>query len=239
MATIPIVNTADKRAGIITSVITLGLLLLYLFLVTLEKADPPPADPILITETIMPPEIDLKNFVVEGAAGASATDDPVKEPTPQTQEVITTNKPSTHTSPTGASTNTNANNNTNTSSSAAASNSPFGGGGAGGENGTNFGHSTGPGNSGTGGGGGIDRVRLNKLNLDHLNFSEYATISLSLTLDSKGNVIAVTLVKAKTTTTNQIIINKVIAEVQRQLKYNEDPGSASTKVPLDVNITPN
>lgn len=238
MATIPIVNTADKRKGIVTSVITISLLLLYLFLVTLEKADPPPADPVVFAETILPPEIDLKDFVVEGGGGSSPTDDPLDKPTPQTQEVLTTNRPSTHTSQTGASTNTNANNNTNDASSAAHSNNPFGGGGEGGDGGPGFGPSGGPGDPG-GGGGGIVRKRLNNLSLDHLDFSENATISLILTLDSKGNVTYVTLNKSKTTTTNQVIINKVIAEVKRQLKYNEDPGSSSTKVPLDVKIIPN
>ena len=240
MATIPIVNTADKRIGIITSVIALGLLLLYLLMVTLEKADPPPADPILMTETVMPPEIDLKDFVVEGAAaGSTATDDPIDKPTPQTQEVITTNKPSSHTSPTGASTNTNANNNTNTASSAAASNNPFGGGGVDGEGGPGFGHDEGKGKDGKGGGGGIPRKPIRNVEIDHLKFSEYATISLQLTIDSKGNVTAVTFSKSQTTTTNQVIINKIMAEVQRQVKYNEAPGAALTKVSYIVNIIPN
>lgn len=239
MATIPIVNSADKRAGIITSAIAMLLLLLYLLFVTLEKADPPPPDPIVMTETIMPEEINLKDFVVEGAAGATPTNDPLDKPMPQTEKVITSNTPSSHSTATGQSTNTNANNNTNTSSSAAASNNPFGGGGAGGTGGTAFGESNGTGTTGGGPGGGIERKRLNNLSLDHLNFSEYATISLVLTLDSKGNITYVAENKSKTTTTNQVVINKVKAEVQRQLKYNEAPGSKADKVALDVKITPN
>src|SRR3989338_2243672 len=181
MATIPVVNTIDKRKGIVTSIFTLLLLLFYLMWATLEKADPPPQDPIVMTETIMPEEIDLKNFVVDGGAAAgSPTDDVVKPPTPQTEKVLTTNKPSNTSTPTGQSNHTNANNSNNTSSTSQASNNPFGSGGSNGSNGPGgtFQGSNGPGVDGYG--GGTERKRQNDLELDHLDFSEHAIVSLIL-----------------------------------------------------------
>lgn len=242
MATIPIVNTVDKRKGIVAAILAMLLLLLYLLWETIEMADPPPKDPILVTETIMPEEIDLKDFVVEGgaAAGSPVQDDVVKPPTPQTEQVLTTNTPKDVSEPTGQSTHTNANNNTNTHSTSEQSSNPFGSGGTNGTTGSGgaFEGSNGPGVQGNGGGSGIERVRLNDPIVDHLESSEYATISLVLTIDAEGNIVNATCNKAKTTTTNQILINRVINEVKRQVKYNKDKGASLAKVSLTVQITP-
>lgn len=238
MATIPVVNTHDRRKGIITAIFTLLLLLFYFMWATLEKADPPPQPPIVLAETIMPEEIDLRDFVIDGgAASGTPTDDVVKPPTPQTQQVLTNNNSNTST-PTGQSNHTNANNSNNTSSTSQQSTNPFGSGGSNGGDGPGgaFQGSDGPGVNGPG--SGIERKRQNDLVLDHLDFSERAIVSLTLTIDAQGNVVAATCNKSKTTTTNQIIINKVISEVKRQLKYNKDPGSPLTKVTLDVRIDP-
>lgn len=238
MATIPVVNAVDKRKGIIASVFTLLLLLIYMMWATLEKADPPPQPPIVMTETIMPQEIDLKDFVIDGGSAAgSPTDDVVKPPTPQTQQVLTNTNSNTST-PTGQSSHTNANNSNNTSSTSQQSNNPFGSGGSNGSNGPGgtFSGSNGPGVDGHG--GGVERKRQNDLQLDHLDFSERAIVSLILTIDAQGNVVSATCNKSKTTTTNQIIINKVISEVKRQLKYNKDPGAPLAKVTLNVQIDP-
>lgn len=240
MATIPIVNTIDKRKGIVAAIMAMLLLLLYLLWETIEMADPPPKDPILITETIMPEEIDLKDFVVEGgsAAGSPVIDD-VKPPTPQTEQVLTSNTPKPVTTPTGQSTHTNANNNTNTHSTSEQSSNPFGSGGNNGSTGSGtFEGSNGPGVQGPGTGSGIERVRLNDPIVDHLESSEYATITLVLTIDAEGNIVNATCNKAKTTTTNQILINRVINEVKRQVKYNKDKGASLAKVSLMVQITP-
>ncbi len=50
------------------------------------------------------------------------------------------------------------------------------------------------------------------------------------------NVIAAYNIKAKTTTTNQILINKVINEVKKQVKYNKEPGAPLAKVFMPVYI---
>lgn len=242
MATIPIVNTVDKRKGIIAAFAVMILLFLYLLWETIEMADPPPKDPIVVAETIIPEEIDLKDFVVEGgaASGSPTQDEVVKPPTPQTEQVLTSNAPKETKEPTGQSTHTNANNNSNTSSTSEQSSNPFGSGGSNGSNGPGgaFEGSNGPGVSGTGVGSGIERVRLNDPIVDHLESSEYATISLIITIDAQGNIVNATCNKAKTTTTNQILINRVINEVKKQVKYNKDPGASLAKVTLTVQITP-
>ncbi len=242
MATIPIVNTVDKRIGIAASVLAMLLLLLYLLLATLEKADPPPADPVVLAETEIPEEINLKDLVVEGGAssGSPTQDDVVKPPTPQTEQVLTTNNPSTHSEPSGQSTHTNAHNTTNTSSTTTQSNDPFGSGGNNGTTGPGgaFEGSNGPGVGGPGSGTGIERKRLNDPDIDHLESSEYATIMLIVTIDAQGNVIGAVCNKSGTSTTNQILINRVISEVKKQVKYTKDPGASPAKVSLTVKITP-
>jgi hypothetical protein len=241
MATLPIVNTIDKRRGMTVALATMLLLIGYLLIATIEMADPPPKDPIVMAETIMPDEIILKDLVIEGGADSgSPTDDEVAPPTPQTQEVITSNKPSDFTEPTGSSTNTNANNQTNTSSTVTQSNDPFGSGGDNGDTGqgSTFGNSQGTGTGGDGNGSGIVRKRITTPIFDHLESSERATIVLVVTIDAQGNVVSATCNKSKTTTTNQILINRVIKEVRKQVKYNKDPGAPLTKLPLSLNITP-
>lgn len=241
MATIPIVDTADKRKGILAAIIAMIGLALYLLLTNIELADPPPKVPEVITETILPEEIDLKDFVVEGGANAgSPTDDKIAPPTPQTEQVVTTNKQSTFTHQSGQSTHTNANNSNNSASTTRPSDNPFG---TGGENGTTgpgrtVGNSTGPGVDGPGSGSGIVRKLVTPPNVDHLEFSERATITFSVTIDAQGNVVRADVVYSKTTTNDQLVINKIRNEVLRQAKYNKDPGAALTKVILSVNVAP-
>lgn len=83
MATLPIVNTIDKRRGMTVALATMLLLIGYLLIATIEMADPPPKDPIVMAETIMPDEIILKDLVIEGGADSgSPTDDEVAPPYP-------------------------------------------------------------------------------------------------------------------------------------------------------------
>lgn len=241
MATIPIVNTVDKRRGMIAATVTMALLLLYLLLTTIEMADPPPKDPLVMAETIMPEEIDLKDYVIEGGANAGdPVDDVVKPPTPQTEKVLTNTTHETFTHESGQSTHTNAHNTTNTSSTSTPSDNPFGSGGQNGGSGpgSTFGTSTGPGSNGPGTGKGIVRKRLNDPVFDRVESNEYADIVLVVTIDDQGNIVNISCNHAKTTTTNQVLINRVMSEVKRQVKYNKDPGSAPAKVTFTATITP-
>lgn len=242
MATIPIANTIDKRKGAIAAAIVLVLLLIYLLITTFEMADPPPKDPIMTTDTVIPEELVLKNLKVEGGSGAgSPSNDPIDDPKPVTQEVITgKNNPDTKVN-TGKGKNTTDPNSKETNTTTQQSNDPFASGGNGkgndGGNGKTFGNDSGSGTNGSGGNGNGDgRTRLNDPNVDDLQSNIDATIHLKLTIDAEGNVISATNIAAQTTTTNQILINRVIAEVKKQVKYSKDPGAALAKVYMRVGI---
>ena len=115
-------------------------------------------------------------------------------------------------------------------------NNPFGNGGDVNSNGAGDGVGHGQGVSGN---YPPSRIRLIDPSIDHLQFNEYATVTLILMIDEYGNVQSTTVNKAKTTTTNQVLLNKVMAEVQKQVKYNRDPGAPLTKMQLTIRVSPN
>lgn len=242
MATIPIVNTIDKRKGAIAATVVMLLLLIYLLLTTFEMADPPPKDPVLKTETVIPDELILKELKVEGGAGSgSPSDDPIDDPKPVTQEIITKkSNPDTKVN-TGKGKATTTENSKETSTTKEQSTDPFDPGGEGGKegggSGKKFGNDSGDGTDGkTGGGSGIGRVRQNDPHIPDLRSNVDVVIHLKLTIDAQGNVVKAENIAAKTTTTDQILINKVINEVKKQVKYNKDPGAALANVYMPVNI---
>ena len=154
MATIPIANVVDKRKGAIASGVVMLLLLIYLLLTTFEMADPPPKDPVLKTDTVIPEELILKNLKVEGGSGAgSPSNDPIDEPKPVTQEVITgKNNPDTKVN-TGKGKNTTTHNSQESNTTNNQSNDPFANGGNGtgndGGSGNTFGTDSGSGTNGS------------------------------------------------------------------------------------------
>jgi hypothetical protein len=242
MATLPVVNEFDKRKGIIAAFVVLLLLFLYLYFTKILMADPPPRDIPVKTETTID-EIELKNLVVEagGEGGGEPTNDPVvKEPQPQTQQVLTKPKnPKTQTN-TGQSTNNTAPNSNNTSSTTQASNNPFGdggsGGGKGGGKGGKFGNDAGTSGDGPGTGSGNGRVRMNNVSLEHIETNVDVIIYMKLTVNENGDVVSAKSITSKTTTTDQRIINQVTAAVVSQVKYNKDPGSGLVSVYYSVGL---
>ena len=237
MATIPVVNSIDKRKGIISGVIAVLLLILYVLLTSFEIADPPPQDVVVLADIQFPEELVLEDLVVEGGSGGGeASDDPIDKPKPQTQEILTGNNENTVTN-TGQSSNTNSPNSSETNTTTNQSNDPFTSGGNGngtdGGDGNTFGNDSGTATNGTNSSGsGTGRIRLNDpifVDLKH-NYDEY--IYLKLTIDGQGNVIRAYNIKAKTTTTDQKLINRVIYEVKKQVKYNKASGAAPTNVYL-------
>ncbi len=244
MAAIPIVNTLDKRKGIIASVITMLLLLIAMFLIKFEIADPPPQDIVVTASTIIPKELKLDNLKVEGGGSkGAASDNPVDEPKPQTEKVITKKENPDTKEVTGESNNTNSPTSSNEASTTQQSSNPFGGGssnsGQGSGNEGPFGTSTGPGSgtgSGTGGGGNVKRTLVKIPSIDDLRSNVDVTITLKVTIDPEGNVLYAQNVKGSTTTTNQILINKVINRVKSGAKYNKAPGSGLMTVSLPITI---
>ncbi len=240
MAALPVVDIRDKRIGIASALFVVALVILYLFLKTFQMADPPPKDFIMKAETVIE-EVVLKNLKVEtgGAGGGEPSDDKIAPPTPQTQQILTKpTNPKTQTN-TGKGSHTNSPNSQNTPTTTTQSNNPFATGG----NSNNTGGGTGPfgqdaGSSGTGPGGsgnGDGRTRLNDPHVEHIETNVNVTIYLKLTVNADGNVVSA-VSTSKTTTTDQRIINQVIAAVKSQVKYNKDPGAGLVSVFLTVRI---
>lgn len=244
MAALPIVDSKDRNYGIISAIILLLLIFLYLFLKTFEMADPPPRDFVMKMETVID-ELELKNLKVEtgGSGGGTPSDAPVTDPTPVTQQVLTKPKnPKTQTT-TGKANNTTTENSQNPSTSTQQSTNPFGSGGSDGKDGAGsggpFGDDKGTGGSGPGGpGSGEGRIRLNDPHVEHISTNVNVTIYLKVTINAEGNVVSA-ISTSKTTTTDQRIINQVIAAVKSQVKYNKDPGAglATTFLTVKVNAT--
>jgi hypothetical protein len=242
MATLPpIVNSLDKRKGIIASAVLMLLLLLYLILTSFEMADPPPKDiPLTVAEPLDVTEIE--DFTIAGGAGGGdPSTAPLSDPQPQTENVITKNNSSSQVNSGNANSTNNPNSN-NQSSTNQQSNNPFAqggnGGGSGGGSGGNFGNDNGNGTGGTGGGtgGGAGRVRLNEVNINDLYYNSDETIALKLVIDAQGNVVQVVNIAGKTTTTDQILINKVKAAVKKQVRYNKQDGAPLATVYYTVSI---
>jgi hypothetical protein len=139
----------------------------------------------------------------------------------------------------GNSNNNTGYNTTNGSSTAIQSNNPFGTGGDGVGNGSVIGTSAdvqGFGGDGPAGpGSGEGRKRLNDPSIDHIATDVDITINLKVTVNSEGIVVSA-LSTSKTTTTDQRIINQVIAAVKNQVKYSKAPGSGLVTQYITVKI---
>lgn len=244
MAAIPIVNTMDKRKGIIASIIAMLLLLLTMFIIKFEIADPPPKDVVVMATAEIPKELKLENLKVEGGGSkGAASDNPIDDPKPQTEKVITKKENPDTKENTGESNSTNSPTSTNEASTTQQSNNPFGTGsstsGSGSGNNGPFGTSTGPGTGtgeGTGGGGSVKRTLVKIPSVDDLRSNVDVTITLRVTIDPEGNVVYAQLVKGSTTTNDQILINKVKKRVESGAKYNKAPGSGLMTVSLPIKI---
>lgn len=227
-----IADKKDIQKGWIAAIISIAIIIIYLFLFTFEMADPPPQEYVMQTETVFPEELDLKNLKVDvGNSGSgSPTDDPIAEPKPQVEEVLSTTKPSNTKTNSGKSNKTNSKTNSNnTATTTTQSNNPFGTGGNNGKQGSGnspFGNDTGTGGDGPGGpGGGEGRTRLNDPETGHIIPDKDAVVHLKVTINANGDIISVVNNPSKTTTTDQRIINQVIAAVKKDVRYSKSPGS--------------
>jgi uncharacterized protein (TIGR02145 family) len=105
-------------------------------------------------------------------------------------------------------------------------NGAFGTGGTGGGTGTGngpfHGDGNGTGETGTGTGDGPNRVRLNDPILPKYKTDIDIFVHLKLIINGDGKVVGANNITSKTTTTDQRIINGVISEVIKQVKYKEE-----------------
>jgi hypothetical protein len=122
---------------------------------------------------------------------------------------------------------------------------PFGTGGTGGGNGTGQGKLGGPGRGeGEGNedgpnseyGPGENRIRKNDPILDKFKTDVDITINLKLIINSSGKVVSAANIASKTTTTDNRIINGVISEVMKQVKYDEKKNARDEYVYITCKI---
>jgi len=205
-------------------------LMILLFLITYQIADPPAQDVVLTAEAVID-EILLKDLKLESGSigGGSPSNDRVDKPKEQIQEMIT-GKSKRSSDKSGKSNKTNGNDANNEASTTVQSQDPFGSGGSGGKNGAGNGPFSGPGNSDDGDGGlgkgnGESRLRISNANLPQYDIDYESNIHLQLTVNANGEVVAAKSIKSKTTCSDQRIINQVINEVMRQVKYKKENGA--------------
>ena len=252
MKTVSLINEKDRVIGIVVSILCLLFLFLFLYFTTFEKADPSPMD--IPLETQIPlTQMVFKNLKVEtsggGGGGGGRPSDAKVDPLPksQTEKILTTNKLTENKVNTGQSKTTTSPNSQNESSSVKKSINPFSnggdgegtGGGVGRGSNVGFGNDDGPGRGegngiGTGNGTG-KRIRLNDPNVDNIDSDENHKINLRVKIDEDGNVISA-ISTSRTTTTSQIIINKVISATISQVKYNKKPGAGVEEQFISISI---
>lgn len=117
-------------------------------------------------------------------------------------------------------------------------NIPFGSGGNGSSGG--FGSGTGKDEGSGSGPSGIEvskRKRLNDPNLNHIVTNIDCTVSLKLVINDNGEVVSVSNVATKTTTSDLRIISQVISVVKQQVKYEKSKGSSLQTVYLTLRLT--
>lgn len=231
MATLPIANKKDEQVGIIAAVVFLFLILLVLFVMTYEIADPPP-QPYQVPSTMSLENIEIKNLSVQVGGGSEGTpsDKPVTQPKPQTQQVLT-KKDNTDTKVnTGKGSANTAPNSQNEATNSQKSDNPFGSGGSSdkGDGSGAFGKDgSGPSGNGPGGiGDGKGRIRQNDPNVNDIESDDNHLIYLQVIVNSEGFVVDCKNIASKTTTNDQRIINRVIAAVKSQVRYNKKPGAS-------------
>jgi hypothetical protein len=239
MANVPIVYKEDDRKGMIAALLALLITLFLLFFIKYHEPDPPKVTiPIPITMS----EEGIEEFEISNAGGGapSAVSESVTEPQASPQEQATQEE-SAVSVPSGSQSSSSTTSTTQTTQQS----SPFSGTGSGGTGtsgsgggfGPDSGPGTGPGEPGSGTAG--ERIRKNDLMSDPKTpNTSVCEIALKLIIDSNGNVVAVSEIRDKTTTTNQSLINEVKSLVKKEVKYDARPNTANTTVYYTVTVQP-
>lgn len=236
MARVPVVQKEDNRKGIIASLLYLGIAAFLLFFITYAEPDPPKVTiPIPITMA----DSGIEDFEISNAGGGSPSESETVTPDPQPNpEKQPTQEESSVTVPDGT-----GDSDSQSSSEAETESSPFSGNGTGGEGegtgpgfGNDEGPGSGPGDEGQGSGG---PVRINDLKSNPKTPNDQrCKIALKLTVDSRGAVVAASVVRANTSTTNQRLIDEVIKLVKKEVKYKENPGARNRTAYYTVSVSP-
>ena len=211
----------ERKIAIVASAMFISFLLISSYFIRLFIHIPLPVDlpPLRSDEVIEEFKIDKEDIEIAQTGGSSGGGTENNAPVNQ----VKTTNPSVLE---GNDFNGPPKNGTNTASN------PFGTNGTGGGNGTGNGSLNGPG-SGEGDGGegigngptnGIHRVRLNVPILPKYKTDVDIKVHLKLIIDEDGKIVSATNITSKTTTIDQRIIDGVIKEVIKQVKYKKQKG---------------
>jgi hypothetical protein len=235
----PVVLPKHRNTGIAVAVGCVLLALLILFIFTFEMADPPPREIPMNTTTSLT-DLEIKDLKVEtgGAGGGTPSNDPIHEPTPQTEKILTKKKNDKSSSNTGESNKTNANNHTNTATTTTQSDDPFAtggeGGGYGGGRGGKFGKDDGN-NEGKGKSVGIRILDVPPI-APGIDVEGIKWVRLKLLIDENG--IVLNAINYGKSDANQLIINRIIRDVYKNVRYTKDPNTNPRFQWLTVKVTP-
>ena len=240
------VDKTDRKKAIIIAASSLTFLLLLTYFITFNISpavpdDLPPIKSDEVIEEFMLDNAEILTTSEGGGGGGTPSDAPIDEPKEQTREFLTSSQSETSVN-SGKSQNQNSDKSNNPSSTSTKSDNPFASGGTGGKEGAGKGPFGGVGNGGDGedgsgsGSGGGTRIRLNDPVLPQYNTNFDSKVYLQLTINGNGEVVNAKCIKSKTTCSDQSIINDVVKQVIKQVKYKKDPTTALAITYLTVNI---
>lgn len=239
MTEIPVVNKADSRKGMLAAAIYVAVVAFLLFFLTYSIADPPK---VTVPLPIKMGDIGIENFEIDNGGGGTpekvTNPTPVKKETPKKQP---TQDKSPVTVPSGTGKSDNATSNTSDETAP----NPFSGSGSGGSgtagSGGGFGSDNGPG-GGTGdpglGSGGNRKLLTHSITKPSTINNETGVVAFYLTVDARGAVLRVDVVRKNTTINNQRLIDELKEIVKKEVKFNQKPGARNVRIYYTVKVTP-
>ncbi|MBW7867989.1 MAG: hypothetical protein H3C31_06670 [Brumimicrobium sp.] len=242
MAVVPIVDKSDNRNGIIIAIIYVLSLLFILFFIKYSEPDPPK---ITVPIPIILGEEGITDFDINNGGGGSPSEqvNPLPQPTknePKEQATQKEDSPVKVTSGKGK-TEGKQSNTENTSAP-----NPFSGTGTGGQGkdgtGPGLGSDNGPGSgAGDPGTGSKGKTRIRTKNITskpHTINNEKCEVALKLTIDAQGKVVRVDVIRDKTTTTNQKLIDEVVELAKQEVRYEAKDGAQNEIAYYTVTVRP-
>lgn len=240
------VDKTDRKKAVIIAASSLTFLLILTYFITFHISpavpeDLPPIKSDEVIEEFMLDNAEILTTSEGGGGGGTPSDSPIDEPKEQTREFLTSSQSETSVN-SGKSQNQNSDKSNNPSSTSTKSDNPFASGGTGGKEGAGKGPFGGVGNGGDGedgsgsGSGGGTRIRLNDPILPQYNTNFDSKVYLQLTINGNGEVINAKCIKSKTTCNDQTIINDVVKQVIKQVKYKKDPTTALAITYLTITV---
>ena len=224
ISTPQVADPKDVKVGLVSALSAIFVLMILLFLITYQIADPPAQDVVVTAEAVID-EILLKDLKLESGSigGGSPSNDRVDKPKEQIQEIITGKSKRSYIK-TGKSNKTNGNDANNEASTTVQSQDPFGSGGPPGD--VPFGRPPGDDFEPNPKDGQKRKIKIS-VKLDKTIYdNEYdCNICFKVTINENGDVVNAKAERKNTTCMDPLLINQVVIEVMQQLKYNKKKGA--------------